>query len=86
MNLKGKTILITGGASGIGLEAAKQFIALGTNVIITGRNQDKLEAAKKIHPQLTVIQSDVANADQALLLFDKIKEMEVLIFYTTMLE
>lgn len=75
MNLKGKTILITGGASGIGLEAAKQFLALGTKVIITGRNQEKLDAAKKLYPQLTAIQSDAANADEALLLFEKVKEM-----------
>nr|WP_288837381.1 SDR family NAD(P)-dependent oxidoreductase [uncultured Flavobacterium sp.] len=75
MNLKGKTILITGGASGIGLEAAKQFLALGVKVIITGRNQEKLDAAKKLYPQLTAIQSDAANADEALLLFDKVKAM-----------
>ena len=70
-----KTILITGGASGIGLEAAKQFLALGAKVIITGRNQDKLDAVKKLYPQLTAIQSDAANADEALLLFDKVKAM-----------
>ncbi len=75
MNLEGKTILITGGASGIGLEAAKQFLALGAKVIITGRNQEKLDAAKKLYPQLTAIQSDAANADEALLLFDKVKAM-----------
>nr|WP_314896101.1 SDR family NAD(P)-dependent oxidoreductase [uncultured Flavobacterium sp.] len=75
MNLKGKTILITGGASGIGLEAAKQFLEIGANVIITGRNQDKLDTAKKIYPQLTAIKSDVANAEDALLLFNQIKEM-----------
>ncbi|AOZ98294.1 SDR family oxidoreductase [Flavobacterium commune] len=75
MNLKGKRILITGGASGIGLEAAKQFLALGAKVIITGRNQEKLDAAKKLYPQLTAIQSDAANADEALLLFDKVKAM-----------
>ena len=48
MNLKNKTILITGGASGIGLKAAKQFLNLGARVIITGRNQQKLDGLKNI--------------------------------------
>lgn len=39
MNIAGKTILITGGASEIGLEAAKQFLDLGVRVIVTGRKQ-----------------------------------------------
>ena len=75
MELKGKTILITGGTAGIGLEAAKQFLANGARVIITGRNQEKLEAAKKLYPALTAIKSDVANAVDAQLLFNKIKEL-----------
>jgi len=75
MELKGKTILITGGTAGIGLEAAKQFLANGARVIITGRNQEKLEAAKKLYPALTAIKSDVANADDARLLFKKIEEL-----------
>ncbi|MEO6520842.1 MAG: SDR family NAD(P)-dependent oxidoreductase [Mucilaginibacter sp.] len=75
MELKGKTILITGGAAGIGLEATKQFLANGAKVIITGRNQAKLDAVKKSYPAITAIQSDVADANDAQLLFDKIKEL-----------
>lgn len=75
MNLKGKTILITGGASGIGLEAARQFLEIGATVIITGRNQSKLDAAKKAYPALTAVRNDVANADDAIALFDSIKKM-----------
>ena len=75
MELKGKTILITGGTAGIGLEAAKQFLANGAKVIITGRNQEKLNAAKKLYPALTAVKSDVANADDAQLLFNKVKEL-----------
>ena len=73
MELKGKTILITGAAAGIGLEATKQFLANGAKVIITGRNQAKLDAVKKSYPAITAIQSDVADAHDAQLLFDKVK-------------
>jgi uncharacterized oxidoreductase len=46
MKLEGRTILITGGTSGIGLEMAKQLIARGNTVLITGRDQRKLDDAK----------------------------------------
>lgn len=75
MELKGKTILITGGASGIGLEAAKQFLEIGAKVIITGRNQDKLDKAKKLYPELTAIKSDLASPGDADILYDRIKEL-----------
>ena len=75
MNLKGKTILITGGASGIGLEAARQFLAIGAKVIITGRNQAKLDAAKKAHPALVAIRSDVGHEADAKALFNTVKEL-----------
>ena len=75
MQLKGKTILITGGASGIGLEAAKQFLANGAKVIITGRNQGKLDEAKKMYPAIMVIKSDVSDAGDAQNLFEQVKQL-----------
>ena len=75
MEIKGKTILITGGTAGIGLEAAKQFLANGAKVIITGRNQEKLNAAKKLYPELAAVKSDVASADDAQFLYNKVEEM-----------
>lgn len=72
MNIKGKTILITGGASGIGLESAKQFLAEGAKVIITGRNQAKLEEAKRLYPSLIAIRSDVENPEDSKDLFEKV--------------
>ena len=72
MNIKGKTILITGGGSGIGLESAKQFLGEGARVIITGRNQDKLESAKKLLPSLIIIKSDVENPEDSKELFEKV--------------
>lgn len=75
MNITGKTILITGGASGIGLEAAKQFLDLGASVIITGRNQQKLDTAKKLYPKLTAIKSDAGSAADAVLLYEQVKAL-----------
>jgi short-subunit dehydrogenase involved in D-alanine esterification of teichoic acids len=75
MQIKGKTVLITGGASGIGLEAAKQFLANGASVIITGRNQGKLDDAKKLYPAIIAIKSDVSEADDAQKLFNQVQQL-----------
>jgi len=64
MNLTGNTILITGGASGIGLEMTQRLIERGNTVIITGRNKEKLSKAKKLLPKVHTIQSDVSNAKE----------------------
>ena len=61
MKMNSNTILITGGSSGIGLELAKQFLALGNTVIITGRDAEKLRLAKARLPGVTAIQGDVGD-------------------------
>ncbi len=45
--LKGKTIVVTGGGSGLGKAMTKYFLELGANVAITSRNLEKLEATAK---------------------------------------
>ena len=49
--LQGKTIIITGGSSGMGLYMAKQFVSEGANVVITGRNEERLAEAKQFIAQ-----------------------------------
>lgn len=45
--LKGRTALITGGTSGIGFAIAESFLRAGANIIITGREQDRIDQAIK---------------------------------------
>jgi NAD(P)-dependent dehydrogenase (short-subunit alcohol dehydrogenase family) len=60
--LEGRIALITGGNSGIGLAAAKQFVNEGAYVFITGRREPQLSAAvKEIGRNVTGIPGDVAN-------------------------
>ena len=60
MNMTNNTILITGGASGIGLALAERFLGRGNEVIICGRRADKLEEAKAKFPKLHIRVCDVS--------------------------
>ena len=72
MNIKNNTILITGGTSGLGFEFAKQLLELGNTVIITGRNQAKLDQTKKLFPKVHIFQSDVSDIEAIRELYRKI--------------
>jgi len=62
MRTTGNTVLITGGATGIGLALAGQFVRRGNEVIICGRRRQRLLAAKKQIPELTIRVCDVSRA------------------------
>jgi NAD(P)-dependent dehydrogenase (short-subunit alcohol dehydrogenase family) len=64
--LTNKVAIITGGNSGIGLATAQRFLEEGATVIITGRDQGRLDAAVKQlnHPKLSAIKADAANAQE----------------------
>lgn len=59
MNITGKTILITGGGSGIGFEIAKLLSNKGNKVIITGRSEDRLQNAAAQLNNVNYIATDV---------------------------
>jgi NAD(P)-dependent dehydrogenase (short-subunit alcohol dehydrogenase family) len=63
-DLSGKTVVITGGNGGLGLEAAKLLVGKGARVIITARTDDKAQAA------LDTLRQSSANADVDYVLLD----------------
>jgi uncharacterized oxidoreductase len=73
MKTSKNTVLLIGGTAGIGLEIAKQLTALDNHVIITGRNQERLDAVTSSLNNVTTVLSDVSNADDVDLLVEKIK-------------
>lgn len=54
MDISGNTILITGGATGIGYAFAESFLVAGNEVIICGRRKEKLNEAQKKHPDFHI--------------------------------
>lgn len=72
---KGKTIFISGGSSGIGLEMCKEFLAEGAKVIIAARNKAKLEETQKAinSDKLEIIQWDIADFASYKNKFDELK-------------
>lgn len=61
MDLRHNTILITGGSSGLGLEFARQLLALGNTVLITGRDRARLDQARQLLPGVHPFRSDVSD-------------------------
>lgn len=70
MKTSNNTILITGGASGIGLAIAQKFLENGNTVIICGRRADKLAAVKSRFPELHTRVADISNPDERIKLRD----------------
>ncbi len=61
MKLGGNTVLITGGATGIGFGMAKRFVRAGSQVILCGRREEALQAAQKELPGIQTIACDLSS-------------------------
>jgi len=83
MDISGHTLLITGGASGIGFALAERFLEAGNTVIICGRRADRLEEAHVKHRALRTRVCDVTDPAQRIELaewaFGEFPELDVLI-------
>ncbi len=64
MDLSNRTVLVTGGSSGIGLGIAEAFLQAKSRVIICGRDVEKLRVVEKRHPEITTLPCDVGDAPQ----------------------
>ena len=64
MKCKDNTILITGGSAGIGLALAKAFVEAQNQVIICGRNEEKLAAVKADFPDIATKRCDLAQKSE----------------------
>ena len=67
--LKGKTIVVTGGGSGLGRAMTTYFLELGANLVITSRNIEKLQTVKselesQTGGKVLAVQCDVRNYDE----------------------
>jgi NAD(P)-dependent dehydrogenase (short-subunit alcohol dehydrogenase family) len=72
--LTGKTAVITGGNSGIGLATAHEFLAQGAKVIITGRNEKSInEAIEQLGDDAFGIIADSGDIEQIKQLNEKVK-------------
>src|SRR5688572_15747924 len=76
--VKGKTVLVSGGGSGIGRATALLFARLGANVVICGRTAEKLEAvaafARGKKARMLAVPANVREPDQVSALFDRVRE------------
>ena len=78
LSFKGKSVLVTGGAGGIGFETARMFAKAGADVTIIDLNDNQLNSAKaeleKTNSKILALKCDVSKEDQVKDMVDKIVE------------
>ena len=74
MKISGNTVIITGGATGIGLALTESFLAAGNKVIICGRRESRLLEVQAKHPEIQFKVCDIFKEEDRRALFSWVKE------------
>ncbi|HWL27535.1 MAG TPA: SDR family oxidoreductase [Burkholderiaceae bacterium] len=74
IRMAGKKVLITAGASGLGLEMVRVFAAEGCDIFICDINEDMLRAAQEAYPLIHTAVADVSNEGHVAALFKRVEE------------
>ena len=74
MKIANNKILITGGASGIGLGLTERFLEEGNEVIICGRREELLKAVAQKHPSIITKTCDLSKEEDRIELYNWISE------------
>ncbi|HCM84847.1 MAG TPA: hypothetical protein DIT08_01970 [Enterococcus sp.] len=81
--LSNKTIVVTGGTSGIGYDSVKLFLENGANVVVIGRSEKKLQQLVADFPQfakqIQTVLMDMENTEELLTIGDKLGERNLTI-------
>ncbi|MBO6128448.1 MAG: SDR family oxidoreductase [Pseudobutyrivibrio sp.] len=76
-----KTVLITGATSGIGMEFARRYAALGDRLIVTGRRTDRMEQLKEqLQVPMDIYTYDLGKKKQCFELLETLKDEKIDIF------
>jgi NAD(P)-dependent dehydrogenase (short-subunit alcohol dehydrogenase family) len=71
--LSGKTALVTGGTSGIGLAVVRRFVDEGAHVVVTGRRQAQLdEVSAELGDAVTAVRADASDPADVTALFEAV--------------
>ncbi len=75
--MDGQTVVVTGATSGLGLAASKEFVRLGADLVIVGRNPEKLARTQSLlGSNVTTAQADLSSLDDVRSLASELLELE----------
>lgn len=79
MSLNGRTVLVTGGGTGVGAALASEFARLGASVVISGRRPEPLEKVAATSSAIRAIPADVTDEASVRNLFQTAGQIDIVI-------